>query len=661
MPLAALHHVSVHHGGPLLLEDTSVQVEPGRKIGLIGRNGSGKTTLLRMLAGDLAPTAGAVAVRPGLRVGYQAQELVFAPGETVIDAMRTVFAETHRRERRLRALEERIAAAPEEERVPLLAEYARVQGLVEHEGLFDVDQRIRSTLTSLGLPEPTWHQPVARFSGGERNVIGLARVLLSDPELMLLDEPSNHLDMDGVEWFIRFLRKSPAAVVMVSHNRHLLDATVDEIWDLSGRTVTAWAGNYGDFQRQKAEADALRERQWKVQQRLIERIQFQARRLMDMANAYDDPGQARRAKSMLKRLERMDLVERPAGEGKRFRASLGGSPRHGRIALVIDGFSFAHGDRVLFEDAHLEIEYGERVALVGPNGSGKTTLFRQILDHGGWENPVVRLGKSVRVGEYRQLHETAFAEDATLEQWLMDETGLDRGPAQALLHRFLFRREDLDRPVRTLSGGEKSRLQLARLVQQDVNFLLLDEPTNHLDIESAEVLEEMLLEFEGTLLVISHDRYFLDRLVQRVVEVRDRRLVDHKATFAEWWAAKQATDRARRGALEDRRDVADKSDAREAFEARRTRQREVNRLRSRVREIEVRIAILEARREDLRRDLEAAWADAAEREAGERMSRAYEDVGQELDALYGEWSDVAHALERAEAPETPAPPGVPPL
>ena len=621
----------MHYGGPLLLDGVSVDVEKGDRIGVIGRNGTGKTTLLRLLGGRLEPTAGHVASQRGLKVAYQAQELEYTPGATVFEEMRSVFADQTRREERLRELEERIAAGEQ----GLLNEYESLQ----QQQTWDADRRIETMLSSLGLGEETWQRPVADFSGGERNVIGLARVLLSDPDVMLLDEPSNHLDMDGVEWFIGFLRRSSAAVIMVSHNRHLLDATTKTTWELRSRNVTSWTGNYTEFCRQKEEAEALQARQFKVQQRLVRRIEFQARRLMDMANAYDDPSQARRAKSMLKRLDRMDRVEAPDKSNPMFRASLGGGARHGRIALQVNDFSFGYDDRAIFEGASLEIEYGDRVCLVGPNGSGKTTLFRHILDQGSWENPTLRLGKTVSVGEYNQLHDVLDA-DATLQAWVSRETGLSYSPAADLLHRFLFTRDDLERRIGTLSGGEKSRLQLARLVHAKVNFLLLDEPTNHLDITACEQLEEMLQEFDGTLFVISHDRYFLDKLVDHVVEIEDRQLVTYTGSFAAWW--QRRAERRRKGALEDRSEPKDKSDARERFEQRKAKRREADRIRRRVQEVEARISELERKQVELEARLEQAYSTG---DAAESVSREFAAVRGELSELYAEWEQIAAALD----------------
>jgi len=642
MPMLATAQLSMHYTGPLLLDGVSVAVERGARIGLIGRNGSGKSTLLRLLDGRLEPTGGSVQREPGLKVAYQAQELEYTPGATLFQELRKVFADAERRERRLRELEKQIAGGPGAERA--LKEYERLQEQQLATGYVDVDRRIGTLLSSLGVAESAWHQPIESFSGGERNVLGLARVLLAEPDVMLLDEPSNHLDMEGVEWFIEFLRRADAAVVVVSHNRWLLDAAVDCIWELERAKVTPWTGNYTAYRKLKAEALALQERQYRNQQRTIERIEFQARRLMDMANAYDDPGQAKRAKAMRKRIERMDKVEKPDASTRRFAASFKGE-RHGRIALRVNGFSFAHGDRVLFEDASMEIDYGERVCLVGPNGSGKTTLLRHVLEQGGWENERLRLGKSVKVGEYRQLHDV-LGPTRTLVDWTMDATGLLRSGAEGLLYRFLFTRDDLERGIATLSGGEKSRLQLARLAHREINFLVMDEPTNHLDLEACEQLEEMLEEYDGTLLLVSHDRYFLDRLVTRVVEVKDRGLVNHPCGFEEWWEKKRAErERARGTALEDRREAADKSDARQAYAERKERQREMSRLKTRLTALEERIHALEQRQEELKARMEDLYQKGDRPWEAESASRDFDSVRTELEASYREWEELAAALE----------------
>jgi ATP-binding cassette, subfamily F, member 3 len=652
MPLLALSNATMHFGERVLLDGVTLEVEPGSKIGVVGANGIGKSTLLKLFAGIHEPVSGSVTRARGTRVAYQAQELACDPESTVWDEMRRVFDAVHARDARLRALEERLAGGLEDdERRRVLSEYEALQHAHEAGGGYDVDRRIETVLSSLGLPEEAWRQKIEVFSGGERNVIGLARVLLAEPDVMLLDEPSNHLDMNGVEWFVEFVRSSRAAVVMVSHNRHLLDATSETIWEVARGKVVSWTGNYSDFQRQKAEALALQERQWKSQQRLIRRIEFAARRLKDMANAYDDPGQAKRAKAMMARIDRMEKVDRPDDGGRGFKAEIRSGERHGRIAVSVRDFSFSFGDRLLFENANLEIEQGERVCLVGRNGSGKTTLLREILTRGSWENPTLRLGKSVRVGEYRQLHDDVLDHSATLLDWIQADTGLLKTPASALLHRFLFTREDLDRPIGTLSGGEKSRIQLARLANKDVNLLLLDEPTNHLDLQACEQLEETLEEYEGTLLVVSHDRYFLDKLVTRVVEVEDRRLVSHRETFAAWWARKAAERGGKRRAaleLHSRKEAAqdgEGSSTQVSREERKGRERDLRRLRSELKTLETKIERLEARQTDLTTRLERAWAPGGDRDEALALSKDVEGVRAELESLYAAWTTTAAALE----------------
>ncbi len=649
MALISLNRVGKHYGGPLLFSDITLDVERGLKAGILGQNGTGKSTLLRIMAGELEPADGQVFRKREAVISYQAQELRYEPGATVMDEMRRVFAVDYARAARLAALEDALAQdLTDEERARALADYERLRHEHETRDGDDLDRRIEAVLSGLGLPQSAWEQPIESFSGGERNIVGLARILLIKPDVMLLDEPSNHLDMDGIEWFIDFVRKTEAAVVMVSHNRHLLDAFAHEIWELRRARLTRWAGNYTDFARQKEEALALQERRYHSQQRLIRRLEFQARRLKDMARAYDDPGQAKRAKAMEMRIEQMEKVERPDRGEDRFRAGFGGGRHRGHIALTVKDFSFACGgpgeERVIFDKACLEVEHGERLCLVGPNGSGKTTLFNAILREANWENPVLRLGKGVKLGSYSQLHDV-LDHDATLIDWACAATGLLFQPAGELLHRFLFTRDDLQRAVKTLSGGEKSRLQLARLVHAKVNFLMLDEPTNHLDIQACEQLEEMLDEFEGTLLVISHDRYFLDKLVNRVVEVRDRKLETFEGGFGAWYAMRYSDREQRRKTALQLHSQKEAASARGAAalerEEKKVRQRELHRLRTQLRALEEKIARLEARQAELSAQMESAFAGAGGAAQGIELSRDFEALGAEIQSLYAQWEILA--------------------
>ncbi len=659
MSLITLGDLSKSFDGSPLLEGVSASIPPRKKIGLVGRNGCGKSTLLRIVAGRIPPDDGVVHRARNLRIGFQEQELEAPPERTLIEEMRDVFKEDFERRRRLRELEDRLGDASfalEHERI--LRRYQDLTDKEIAEGVGDPERLIRQTLLGLGLPEEVWDQPLHRFSGGERNLLAMARVILGRPDLFLLDEPTNHLDMEGIDWFISFIRRCSSAALIVSHDRHLLDLVADEIWELKRGKLSIYAGNYSDYERKKAEDEALRQRQWRNQQKLIRRLEFQARRLRDMARAYDDPGQAKRARAMLSRIERMELVDAPESEDSPFAATLANAPRHGDLALRIEDFSHAYGERVLFQRASLEINFGERVCLVGPNGCGKSTLMDAILREGAWDNPRIRVGKSVRLGRYEQLHDRAIRPGATLLEWIMEVTHLDKTPASNLAHRFRFSRDDLDREVQTLSGGEKSRLQLARLVHEGANFILLDEPTNHLDIPSAEKLEEMLDEFTGTLLVISHDRYFLDRLANVVVEVKDERLVRHHVTFAEWWEnRKSAAKEGPGGALRLRiaKDsggvpAEDREARRKERERKKARRKEERRLKRRVEELETLAHRLEGEVKEIERALAAHWtAENASHEEGLRLDRALTTRRAELEQALESWEAAALELDSIDS------------
>ncbi|MCK6439165.1 MAG: ATP-binding cassette domain-containing protein [Planctomycetes bacterium] len=655
MPLISLSHVSMHHGGPLLFEDVTLNVEKGAKIGIIGANGTGKSTLLNIMAGVLEPTAGQVTRQRGVRIGFQEQELRYDPDATIIQEMKKVFTPDLARAERLADLEHKLADTQDQDQLDrILKEYEMLRQEHDAAGGYSVERRIESVLSSLGLDSGVWGQKIASFSGGERNIIALARIVLSRPDVILLDEPSNHLDLDGIEWFIRFIRSIDAAVVMVSHDRHLLDATVDTIWELRSRRFTEWTGNYTDFEQAREKALALQERMYKFQQRTIARLQFQARRLMDMANAYDDPGQARRAKIMLRRIEEMEKVEKPTDGKRLFHASLKGAQRHGRIALSIKdfGYTFSGGngaERTLFDHADLDIEFGERVALVGRNGSGKSTLFKEILTRADWLNPQLRIGKAVKIGDYNQLH-AVLDTSSSLIDWCALETGLSYKAAADLLHRFLFSREDLDRPISTLSGGEKSRLQIARLVHAKANLLMLDEPTNHLDIDACEQLEEVLTEYDGTLLIISHDRSFLERLVNRVVEIDQGKLHSFEGTFSEWMKQRPSSGRSRALQMHSQREAGEQRKALAAVEREKikTRQREERQIQSRLKKIEMEIAKLEADKHAMESEIEVLYSNPSpnenERQKALDLNQSLKDLAARLENLYAQWESNEHAL-----------------
>jgi ATP-binding cassette subfamily F protein 3 len=408
------------------------------------------------------------------------------------------------------------------------------------------EELAEKTLAELGLAA-TLEQPLATLSGGERNVLALAVALMRQPNLIILDEPGNHLDFAGLDWLEKFLQGFRGAVLIVSHNRYLLDRVVDTIWHLDGGGVTSYAGGYSDFRFERLTRALSEQADYKAKSQHIARLTELVRQFEIRARATGDPKWGKRLKARRTQLEkaRSDLGEEPELEGRRIELSFGNVESRCDIALEVNGYDRSVGERRLFAAAEMLVTNGERVGLVGPNGSGKTTFLRDLVTTGAWENATIRVGPSMRVGYCAQHRDEAVGgggarrEGATPGGTLLD-LALSRGAgtrreAYKTLGRLLFAWSDLDRSVDTLSGGEWNRLQLGLAIIRKANLLVLDEPTNHLDIESREAVEEALRDFAGTILVVSHDRYFLDAVVTRVVELTERRLESHAGSFSEFW------------------------------------------------------------------------------------------------------------------------------
>ena len=546
MTILDINNLTMAFGADVILEGLFFKVNRGEKVGLVGENGSGKSTLFRMIMGIEEPSSGTITRAGSLRAGYLAQELAYNAENTVYEEILDVFAVVRRLGEEIKRVEASMGdteVASDERR--LQAAMDRYGGLLEEferTGGYTFEQRIESVLDGLrfsGMRD----RRVGSLSGGEKNIVALAKVLLEEPDLLLLDEPANHLDFEGLEWLEEFLRNYDKTVILISHNRYLLDRVVDRILEIEDRRITGYSGNYSAYRAEKMRNLLKQRASYESQQKEIRRVEEIIRRYELWARRSMDPFHARQARRRQKMLDRMEKVERPSLDRRRIKPAFELEGRSGRIALELKGYSRAFGEKVLFQDVELHLSFGDRVGLLGANGTGKSTLFKDIVAQAAWENPVLRIGPKTQIGYYAQEHETLDPQRSILEEvrW---EKGLTKDQAFAILSKFLFRWEDVDRKVGTLSGGEKSRVQLAKLMVSDVNLLLMDEPTNHLDISSRERVEEALEAFEGTLLVISHDRYFLDRIVDRIVEIRTPALVEYPGNFSYFWERKRAERRA---------------------------------------------------------------------------------------------------------------------
>ncbi|MEX0786331.1 MAG: ABC-F family ATP-binding cassette domain-containing protein, partial [Dehalococcoidia bacterium] len=454
------------------------------------------------------------------------------PGTTVLDC---VLEEHAGLERRLHEQADRLATAGNDELASATEAYEQAREAYERIGGDRLPQKASGMLDALGLPG-RGGDFVGTLSGGEKNVLSLVRALLAEPELLLLDEPANHLDFDGLAWLEQFLQGFRGSVLIVSHNRYLLDRVAGGILHLDGGSVKAYAGNYSAYR-----ATSLRERlnqgaDYVANQKRLAQLEALVKRFEEFARRTADPAWGKRLRARRSQLERerKQAVERPADEASAMRPQTPTASSQADIALQLRGYSKAFGELRLLDGADLEVSCGERVALVGPNGSGKTTLVRDIVARGAWDDDTIRIGPSLRVGYCAQEQEVLDDSRTLFEELIADGT-IKRDQANSVAARYLFREGDLDKRVGDLSGGERNRLQLAKVLAKDPSFLILDEPTNHLDIPAREAVEDVLTDYRGTVLLISHDRYFLDKVAGRVVEIRDRELVSYPMTFTEFW------------------------------------------------------------------------------------------------------------------------------
>ena len=621
MLVTSFHNVSSHYGTQIVLDGVSLEIDEGEKLGLIGRNGSGKTTLLRLMAGQLQPTAGSVIVPRSTTVGYVPQYIDGGADGTALDFL---LADYHRIVDELRCAERSLESAAETDLKSTLNAYQRARDAYDR---MDGDQFTReaeSTLASMGLGGKET-QAVKYLSGGEQNVLSLTRALLSKPDLLILDEPGNHLDFNGLAWLEDFLTRFRGAVLIVSHNRYLLDRVAGGILELEHGHLTTYKGNYSAYRAQRLQQLLSQQSDYIANQKRLARLEALVQRFAQIARSSNDSAWGRRLRARRSQLdrERRQAVERPEMDTSSIHAQFHSAPTQANVAVHVRSYTRGYGDDLLFDDTEMEVAGGETVALVGANGSGKSTLLRDIVERGHWDSEHIRVGPSMKIGYSAQQQET-LDDDHTVVEELLDVAPMTNRAAFNLLSTLMFDREELNKRVGDLSGGERNRLQIARLMALKPNLLILDEPTNHMDIPSQEAVEEALEDFQGTLLIVSHDRYFLDKLAQRVVEIRDRKLVSHHGNFSEFWRTEVGHVAGVDGGVSRRRY--------------RHQPARVGRARDRqtLADLERRIQEAEARKLRLEDAMTQAFANRQMRD-GRRAQRQLGRLTSELQGLYDKW------------------------
>ena len=535
--LFRLSDVYKSYGTQDVLRGLSVQVNSGEHVGLVGRNGSGKTTMFRLIGSDEQPDKGEVIRARGVRLGFLAQHIHFEPGATVHESALAAFGHLQQIEHEMHELEHRMSEAANDLDA-VLERYSDLQHQFEREGGFAYAAKAEAILQGLGFDRETWAMDTAKLSGGQQNRLGLARLLLAEPDVLLLDEPTNHLDVNAVEWLEEFLASYASAYVIISHDRYFLDRCCRRIVELENGRASSYTGNYSDYLVEREERREIQQRAYDNQQQLIAKTEEFIRRNL----AGQKTKQAKSRRTMLAKLERVDAVRADRASGD-FR--LQKIERTGNHVLMVEDVDIGYADKVLARDISFILRRGECLGIIGPNGSGKTTFLKTILKKIPALAGEVRWGTKVQIGYYaQQLDDLDERNEIIMELRRVAPSTATAGELRTFLAKFLFTGDDVYKHVRDLSGGEKGRLALAKLIYSRVNVLVLDEPTNHLDIPSREALEEALDAYEGTIITISHDRYFLDRVATQILALDTEELAIHYngdyTEYHDWRAARLA-------------------------------------------------------------------------------------------------------------------------
>ena len=617
--------------GRNVLDGLTFQIDQGERVGLLGRNGAGKTTLFRILTRELEPDEGRVSVGQGRRLGLISQIPVYPAGYTVEDVLRSAFARLESLAKEMEALEGRMAAG--ETDPALLRRYGSLAERFEVFGGYDTDVAVNKIANGLSISQEQRQQLFDSLSGGEKTRVNLGRLILEDTDILLLDEPTNHLDLHATEWLEEYIRGFRGTVVAISHDRYFLDRVVTRVIEIENGRAEFYSGNYSFYAVEKERRYQERLKQYQKEQAKIEQLEKAAEQLrlwafMGMDKTY------RRAVNIERRIERMRTTAKPT-KARKMDARFSTAEFHGDELLGIRNLAKSYGDKHLFDSITLKIEGGERIALIGDNGTGKSTLIKMIMGELYPDDGRIKLGPQAKPAYLPQIIRFDHPDWNLVENMMSSKRGLSAQSARNRLASYDFRGEDVFKPVSVLSGGEQSRLRLCMLMDGEINFLILDEPTNHLDIASREWIEEAVESYDGALLFVSHDRYFINRFATRIWELANGTITDYPMGFTQYrqMKAQEAAEKA-----EPPRPAKEKAERPvRGNRAQQNARRQLTICERDIARAEERISALEADMEAAACDYEKLTELTAEREAAQG----------ELDALYERWEQLSEEAGEA--------------
>ena len=638
MIVLSAQNVAKSFGVNVVLKDVSLTLQQGDRMGLVGVNGCGKSTLMRILAGLESADSGEISMVRGTRIGYLAQQNMVTSGLSVWDELQKVYEPVFEMERRLRELEEEMSRAHEEPArfSRLSSDYDKLLRRFEESDGYSWKSLVSGVLNGLGFKPAQYDQKVDSLSGGEQTRLCLARLLLQKPDLLLLDEPTNHLDMETLTWLENYLTAYRGSVLVISHDRYFLDHVCTCMVEILMGASEQYSGNYTRYIAQRQERFETRMRAYELQQKEIERQQA----IIARYRMYNREKSIRAAESREKALERMEKLDKPVDE-RAIRFRFEARRRTGEDVLMLKDVSKSFGEKHLFAHLDLHVRMGDRVALIGPNGVGKSTLIKLITGDEPADTGVIRYGSNVDIGYYDQ-HQSALHPEKTVLDEVWDRfPRMEQSDVRGALGMFLFTGDDVFQPIKTLSGGEKGRVALTALMLRKDNLLLLDEPTNHLDMDSREVLEDALSDFGGTIITVSHDRYFINRIANRILEMRPEGVVEYMGNYDDYVEKKNQPV--------EQEAVAGKTRTELEKEKRREKQSKqaLRQLKARAQEAEKAIGV----KEEEITQMEAQMADPAlyaDAEKAAAVQKSYQQAQRDLQALYEAWEEAEAALQEAE-------------
>lgn len=617
--------------GDVLFDNINIQVDEKDRIALVGRNGAGKSTLLKILVGEEAPTSGEINTKRDLSLSYLAQDSRFESENTIFDDVRSM-------ESRLRKMEMQMAELTGDAFDKLMSDYDRLSEEFRVKGGFTYEAEIKAILNGFKFDESMWQMKISELSGGQNTRLALAKMLLEKPELLVLDEPTNHLDIETIAWLENYLVNYQGALIIVSHDRYFLDKVATVTLDLTKHSLDRYVGNYSKFMDLKAEKLALEAKNYEKQAKEIAKLEDFVQRNLVRAST------TKRAQARRKQLEKMERLDKPSAGQKSANMTFHADKVSGNVVLTVADAAIGYDDQILSEPINIDVKKFDAIAIVGPNGIGKSTLIKSIVGQIPFIKGTSTYGANVEVGYYDQTQSNLTHTNTVLDELWNDFSTTPEVEIRNRLGAFLFSGDDVKKSVSMLSGGERARLLLAKLSMQNNNFLILDEPTNHLDIDSKEVLEDALIDFDGTLLFVSHDRYFINRVATKVLEISEEGSTLYLGDYDYYLEKKAELEELARLKAEEAQEkttvVVEKAPAND-YQAQKANQKELRKLTRRITEIENQLEEIEAREEELNQAM------LATNEASELidLQKELDELTEQQENLMLEWEELSEKVE----------------